>query len=307
MTQIARVAGATGRTHARGERALALARDCIALTRPRVLTLVLLTAPAGLALGHDAWPTFMTLLCVLVGTALVGGGSGALNAWYERDRDALMLRTLDRPLPAGRLTPAQALGFGLSTSTLGLLVLFAVGGWLPVAIGALTLAHYIFVYTMWLKPRTPQAIVVGGVAGAIAPVIADAALNGAIGIWSLVLFAIVFIWQPPHFLAIALYRRHEYALAGFPILPNVVGEHTTRRHMLAYALLLIPVTLLPWFAGLLGSAYALTALLGGALFVSHIVRAIRLQSSAADRRVFATSIIYLTALFAILLTDLALR
>ncbi len=307
MAQIAHLTDTADRASAGLGRLASLARDCIALTRPRVLTLVLLTAPAGLALGHSGWPQAATLLGVLIGTALVGGGCGALNAWYERDRDALMQRTLERPLPAGRLTPHQALGFGLLLSALGLLALLGTGGWLAASIGGLTLVYYLCVYTIWLKPRTAQAIVVGGAAGAIAPVIADAAVHGTIGLWSLLLFAIIFLWQPPHFWAIALYRRHEYAAAGFPVLPNAAGERATRRWMLGYALVLIPVTLLPWLYGVLGSAYAVTALLGGAAFVWRIVQAAQRETDAADRRVCGASVIYLTALFGVMLAELALR
>jgi protoheme IX farnesyltransferase len=302
MTQIARADTATRRA----PRSLARARDYVELTRPRVLSLVLLTAPAGMALGRDSWPSAITLLGVLIGTALVGAGCGALNAWYECEQDSRMARTADRPVPAGRLTRDQALAFGLLVSALGLLALLGIGGWLPFAIGAASIIHYLFVYTAWLKPRTPQAVVIGGAAGAIAPVIADAAAHGSIGVWSLILFAIVFVWQPAHFWAIALYRKQEYAAAGFPMLPCVVGDRATRRHMLAWAVLLVPVTLLPWLAGAAGNAYATVALAGGVWFTSSIWRAMGHETRAADRRVFAVSIAYLTVLFAVLLLDLLL-
>jgi protoheme IX farnesyltransferase len=279
------------------------ARDYVALTRPRILVLVLLTAPPAMVLGGAAWPDPVTLLGVLVGTALVGAGCSALNAWYERDRDAHMARTRDRPLPAGRLTPAQALRFGLLISALGALALFAVGGWPPALVGALALAHYIFVYTVWLKPRTPQAVVIGGASGAIAPVIADAAIDGSIGAWGLVLFAIIFLWQPPHFWAIALSRKEDYAAAGFPMMPAVAGEGATRRQMLAYALVLLPVTLLPWLLGGAEIVYAGVALVGGAAFVAAILRALRACTREADRRVFHVSIVYLSLLFATLLVE----
>jgi protoheme IX farnesyltransferase len=285
------------------ERQTSLARDYVALTRPRVLILVLLTAPPAMVLGQDAWPGPLSLLAVLVGIALVGAGCGALNAWYERDRDARMSRTRDRPLPAGRLAPGQALRFGLLISALGVLALLAAGGWLPALVGALALVHYIVVYTIWLKPRTAQAVVVGGASGAIAPVIADAALDGSIGAWGLVLFGIIFLWQPPHFWAIALSRKEDYAAAGFPMLPVVAGERGARRQMLSYALVLFPVTLLPWLAGVLGQAYATVALLGGACFVATILRAMRACSREADRRVFHVSILYLSLLFATMIVE----
>ncbi len=276
--------------------------DYVALTRPRILLLVLLTAPPALALG-SGWPDPITVAGVLLGTALVGGGCGALNAWYERGRDAYMIRTRDRPLPAGRLSPTRALAFGLAVSAAGLLALFAVGGPLPALIGALALAHYIIVYTAWLKPRTPQAVVVGGISGAIAPLIADAASDGRIGIWGVALFAIVFVWQPPHFWAIALYRSREYAAAGFPTLPAVSGDRATRRQMLGWALALIPVTLIPWLAGALGSLYAGVALVGGAAFVASILHAMRRANDAGDRRVFVVSIAYLAILFTAILVE----
>jgi protoheme IX farnesyltransferase len=288
-------------------RVLVLGRDLIALTRPRVLALVLFTAPAALALGRDGWPDAATIVGVLLGAALVGGGCGALNAWLEREADAQMARTCDRPLPAGRVTPRQALGFGVAISALGLLVLFGVGGWPPALVGGLTILHYVGVYTLWLKPRSPQNIVIGGAAGAAAPLIADAALDGRIGVWGMVLFAIVFLWTPPHFWAIALYRKKEYAAAGFPMMPAVVGDAATRRRMLLYALLLIPTSLFPWLGGALGAHYAATALAAGAWFVASILRSMRAASSREDRRVFLVSIAYLTVLFAAMLADLALR
>jgi protoheme IX farnesyltransferase len=288
-------------------RGRARVRDYIALTRPRVLTLVLFTAPPAMAMGSGEWPGLAVLLGVLFGSALIGGGCGALNAWWERDRDAAMARTADRPLPAGRLLPFQALAFGLAVSALGVAVLYVAGGVLPAAIGAGTLAHYFFIYTLWLKPRSPQNIVIGGAAGAATPLIADAAADGRLGIWGVVLFAIVFLWTPPHFWAIALYRKHEYEAAGFPMMPSVVGNDATRRQQLVYALVLIPVTLIPYFAGVLGVAYAIVALVAGLAFCASIGQAMRLRSDVADRRVFRVSILYLVAVFAAMLVELVLQ
>ncbi len=283
---------------------LCIAGDFLALTRPRVLMLVLFTAPAAMAMGRDGWPEPAVLIAVAAGTALIGGGCSALNAWIERERDAKMTRTMERPLPTGRLSPRQALVFGLFTSGVGLGLLLAVGGGLSAAIGALTLLHYIFVYTLWLKPRSPQNIVIGGAAGATAPLIADAAVSGTIGLWSLVLFAIIFLWTPPHFWAIALYRKDEYAAAGFPMMPIVVGDAATRDQMLAYACILWPVTLIPWIGGAIGPVYGLTALAAGGAFVASIARSRRIARSLEDRRVFAISIIYLALLFAVMMLEL---
>jgi protoheme IX farnesyltransferase len=285
---------------------VAALRNYIALTRPRVLSLVLFTAPPALLLGSDGWPSPLTTVSVLLGAALIGAGCGALNAWIEIETDGLMERTRNRPLPTGRLAPRRALAFGLAISALGLLVLYTGAGGLAAAIGAGTLAYYVFVYTLWLKPRTPQNIVLGGAAGAASPLIADAAVDGRLGVWGFALFAIVFLWTPPHFWAIALYRKHEYEAAGFPMMPSVVGDQATRRRMLVYALILIPVTLLPWLSGSLSAIYVLTALLAGGGFLASIGRAMREQRRQQDRRVFAFSILYLATLFGEMLLELSL-
>jgi protoheme IX farnesyltransferase len=286
---------------------LARVQDYVALTRPRVLTLVLFTAPPAMVMGHDGWPSAAVILGVIFGAALIGAGCGALNASWERDRDRRMARTENRPLPAGRLTLSEAVIFGCAISALGVAVLFAVGGWLPATIGVLTLAHYLLIYTIWLKPRTPQNIVIGGAAGAASPLIADAAIDGRLGLWGFVLFLIVFVWTPPHFWAIALYRKREYAAAGFPMLPNVLGDRATRKHMLAYAIGLIPVALIPWIGGELSFVYALTAVIAGGGFIACIARSMRAESSRWDRRVFRVSIFFLFAIFAEMLIELTLR
>ena len=281
-------------------------RDYVALTRPRVLALVLFTASPALAIGREGWPSALVIGGVLLGAALVGAGCSALNAWIESDADAKMARTWNRPLPSGRLSANAALGFGVAVSALGIATLGAVGGELCAGIGVLTLAHYIGIYTLWLKPRSPQNIVIGGAAGAASPLIADAAVDGRLGIWGFALFAIVFLWTPPHFWAIALYRKHEYAAAGFPMMPAVVGDRATRWRMLAYVVVLIPVTLTPWFGGVLGQGYAAVATAGGLWFALSVGRAIRRASAEEDRRVFLVSIAYLSALFTAMLLELIL-
>jgi len=286
---------------------LSHAQDYVALTRPRVLTLVLFTAPPAMLMGHDGWPGTAVMLGVLFGAALIGAGCGALNASWERDRDRLMARTENRPLPAGRLRLREAVIFGCAISILGTAVLYATGGWLPAAIGVLTLAHYLLIYTIWLKPRTPQNIVIGGAAGAASPLIADAAVDGRLGPWGVVLFLIVFVWTPPHFWAISLYRKREYAAAGFPMLPIVLGDRATRRRMLVYAVGLVPIALIPWWAGQLGLVYAATTVIAGSAFIASIVRSMRAESAAQDRRVFRVSIFFLFAIFAEMLVELTLR
>jgi len=254
-------------------------------------------------MGRSSWPDPLVFGGVVLGAALIGAGCSALNAWIERDADAKMIRTQNRPLPSGRLSPSEALYFGVLVSALGLVTLGAVGGLLCAVIGAITLVHYIVIYTLWLKPRSPQNIVIGGAAGAASPLIADAAVDGRLGIWGVVLFAIVFLWTPPHFWAIALYRKREYAAAGFPMMPAVVGDTPTRWRMLAYVFVLVPVTLIPWFGGVVGSLYAGVALAGGIWFGLSILRAIRRDSALEDRRVFLVSIAYLSALFGAMLLD----
>ncbi len=281
--------------------------DFWSLTRPRVLILVLLTAPPAFAMGHAGWPSLLTMFGVIVGAALIGGGSGAINAWWERELDACMERTKDRPLPAGRLQPFEVIRFGVIVSALGLLVLYLTTNWLATAIGAYTLLHYVAVYTIWAKPRSPQNIVIGGIAGAAAPLIADAAANGTVTMWGFVLFLIIFIWQPPHFWAITLYRQHEYEAAGFPMMPSVVGRAGTRRRSMVYAIILLPVMLLPWIGGQLSIFYALTAMAGGSLFIFRIWQSMREDSDVADRRVFTASLLCLSALFIEMIVELSLR
>jgi protoheme IX farnesyltransferase len=291
---------------ARGARFAASLRDYAALTRPAILALVALTAPAAMVLDGGGWPDPATLVAALLGIAAVGAGSSALNAWWERERDAHMLRTRGRPLPNGRLAPARALAFGVALAAAGLALLGAVGGWLPVALGAATVAHYLLVYTIWLKPRSAHNTVVGAIAGAAAPLIGDA-LDGRIGVWGVALWAIVFAWQPPHVWSIALYRREEYAAAGFRMLPEVVGSRGTRVRQLAWALALLPLSLVPALGGALGPVYVAAALAAGLGFCASIGRALRADDAAHDRRVFRFSLVYLTALFVAMSGELAAR
>jgi protoheme IX farnesyltransferase len=285
----------------------ARARDTLALTRPRVLGLVIFTAPPAMALGRDAWPPPGIALGALAGTALVAAGASAWNAVFERESDARMERTRERPLPAGRLGAAPAAAFAAATSALGLAVLAATGGALAAGLGALVLFHYAVVYTLWLKPRTPQSIVIGGAAGAAAPLLADVAVDGRLGAWGLALFLLVFLWTPPHFWAIALLRKRDYAAAGLPMMPAVVGDRGTRRRMLAYGCTLLPVSLLPWLGGALGPVYAAIAGGAGVWFVAVLVRTLRRAEPAEDRRAMFASILYLSVVFGAMLGELALR
>ena len=225
--------------------------DYVALLKPRVMSLVVFTGFVGLYLapGH-LHPVLaaVAMLCIAVGA----GAAGAINMWYDRDIDAVMRRTRERPLPAGRMAPGDALGFGCVLAAASVLVMGIGVNWSAAALLALTIAFYVFVYTMWLKRRTPQNIVIGGAAGALPPVVGWAAVTGNVGIPALVLFALIFFWTPPHFWALSLYRAGDYAKAGVPMLPVVAGARETKRQMLAYTLVLWPIALAPALMGVAG-------------------------------------------------------
>ncbi len=279
--------------------------DYAALTKPRLLPLVLVT---GLpALGMAGWPAPATAASVLLGIALAAAAANVLNCYVERDRDALMERTRARPLPAARLAPGAALRFGVALALLSTALLFAVGGPAAAALGCASILYYVFVYTVWLKPRSAWNAVVGGAAGAAAPLIADAAIHGAITAAGASLFAIVFFWQPPHVWAIALYRKGDYERAGIPMLPGVVGDEAARWHTLLATLGFVPVTLAPVAFGLLGGVYLGAALALDAWFLADALRLVREGSDAAARRLFRTSLAVLFGLFVAMLADLALR
>jgi len=281
-------------------------RSYVELTKPRVLLLVIFTGLPAMTLAAGHWPRPGFALAVLVGISLAAGAANALNCYIERDTDRLMERTAGRPLPARRMEPAHALAFGIALSVIATGVLWAVGGPLPAALGVATILFYVFVYTVWLKPRSSWNAVVGGAAGAAAPLIADAAVNGHVGPAGWILFAIVFFWQPPHVWAIALFRKEDYARAGIPMLPHTLGDEPTRWRMLWYSVALVPVTLAPLPLGLLGPFYGVAAAGLGAWFVWHGVRVLRERTDAAARRLFGVSLVYLFALFAAMLVDLAL-
>ena len=279
----------------------------VALTKPRLLPLVLLSGLPALVLAAGGWPPAHVSAVVLIGTALAAGAANALNCYLEREKDARMLRTRSRPLPAGQLSPRRALVFGLLLSALGTAVLGIFAGPAAAAIALAAILFYVFVYTLWLKPRTPLGVIVGGVSGAVAPLIADAAMDGSIGAAGWMLFAIIFVWQPPHFWAIALYRRREYEAAGFPLLSARIGEDATRGRILHWVAGLIPLTLLPVVASPLGRVYAAAALVFGAWFLVHAVRLRQRADDAAARRFFRVSLVYLMGIFACMILDLALQ
>lgn len=274
--------------------------------RPRVMALVVFTGLPALVLGKDAWPSLSTAFWVLLGTAMAGGASSAFNAYVERETDAFMARTRERPLPAASVLPGTMLAYGAFLTLASTAVLYVAGGWIPVAVSLATIAFYVFAYTMYLKPRTPQNIVIGGAAGGTAPLIASAAVDGSISLGAWILFAIIFLWTPPHFWGIALVRQKEYAAAGLPMMPHAVGDQGTRWRSLAYTLLLLPVTLLPAALGYLGQLYAVTATGLGLWFLWLVVRSLLDRDHATDWRVFKGSVGYLSLLFLFMLIDLAI-
>lgn len=275
-------------------------KDYLSLLKPRVMSLVVFTALVGMltapALPHPVL-AFASLLAIAVGA----GASGVLNMWYDADIDALMSRTKNRPIPAGRVAPAEALTFGLFLSALSVMTLGLVANWLAAALLAGTIAFYVVVYSMWLKRATPMNIVIGGAAGALPPVVAYAAATGEVSVGALMLFAIIFMWTPPHFWALALIKSEDYARAGVPMLPNVRGHARTRLEILLYSLALAPLGVAPYLLGLASPLYGAVAAALGVVFVLLAVRVYRKGGGEEGRRpagaLFAFSISYLFLLF----------
>ncbi|MCB8839149.1 heme o synthase [Aurantimonas sp. VKM B-3413] len=285
---------------------LAEPRDFLALLKPRVMSLVVLTAITGLMLspGH-IHPTLAAISILAI--AIGAGASGALNMWYDADIDGVMSRTAKRPVPAGRVAPETALAFGLGLALLGVCLLGLAANWFAAALLAFTIFFYAVVYTMGLKRWTPQNIVIGGAAGAFPPMIGWAAVTGSVSIESVVLFLIIFLWTPPHFWALALFKLKDYDNAGVPMLPNVAGERSTRIQIFAYSLLLVPVGVAPWLMGFAGPVYGIASVLLGANFLRHAYATLRMSDGdpkmIAAKKLFGFSILYLFSLFAILLGE----
>ena len=279
--------------------------DYVALLKPRVMTLVVFSGAVGLFVAPGSLHPLLAvvaILCIAVGS----GAAGAINMWYERDIDALMSRTANRPLPAGRVAPSDALGFATVLALFSVLLMGLATNWAAAGLLALAILFYVLVYTVWLKRRTPQNIVIGGAAGAFPPMIGWAAVTGDVSLVSLSLFAIIFLWTPPHFWALALYRSGDYERAGVPMMPVVVGAASTKRQMLAYTVALVPVSLVPFALGGAGLLYAVGVAVLGAMFVLSAVGVLREPAEAGDRRarrMFRFSILYLFLVFALLLAD----
>ncbi|HQF31664.1 MAG TPA: heme o synthase [Hyphomicrobiales bacterium] len=285
--------------------AIATVADYVALLKPRVMSLVVFTALTGMAVAPGHIHPVLGLVAIL-SIAIGAGASGALNMWYDADIDRVMTRTRGRPVPAGRVAPEEALGFGLFLSVASVVVLGLAVNWAAASLLAFTIFFYVVVYTIGLKRRTPQNIVIGGAAGAFPPVVGWLAVTGAPSLDACLLFAIIFIWTPPHFWALALYKSGDYARAGVPMLPVVAGRETTRRHILGYSLVLVPLALAPVATGLAGPVYGVVAGIAGAIFLGLAVTLARVADAEADaaaRRLFAFSILYLFLLFATLLAE----
>jgi heme o synthase len=282
-------------------------RDLLALTKPRVMTLVVFTGLCGLlAAPGSLHPVlgFTAILCIAVGA----GAAAALNQWYEADLDALMKRTANRPLPAGRMDRQSALHFGVGLSFFSVLLMGFATNWFAASILAVSILFYVLVYTVWLKRRTPQNIVIGGAAGAFPPMIGWAAVTGDMTLLPLLLFALIFLWTPPHFWALSLFVRSDYAAAGVPMLPVVAGARTTRQHITLYTVPMAAVAVAPWPLGLAGVLYGVAA---AALSLTFVLLSLQVLANRAtepsgmnpEKRLFAFSIIYLFALFGALVAD----
>jgi protoheme IX farnesyltransferase len=282
-------------------------RDFFALTKPRVMSLVVFTGLCGLlAAPGSIHPVigFTAVLCIAIGA----GGAGALNMWWEADIDAKMKRTARRPLPEGRIRVNDARDFGVALSVASVLLMGLAVNWLAAAILAGSIVYYAVIYTIWLKPRTPQNIVIGGGAGAFPPLIGWVAVTGEITLMPVLLFAIIFLWTPPHFWALALFVKSDYAKAGIPMLPVVAGEAATRRQILAYAAVLLPVSVAPWWIGGTGAIYASAAVALSLAFIALCIPVFTRRTVEGDRmkpekRLFGYSVFYLFALFAALVAD----
>lgn len=280
--------------------------DYIALLKPRVMSLVVFTALVGLMIapGHFHPVLAITsILCIAVG----GGAAGALNMWYERDIDALMSRTANRPIPRGRVTPGEALAFGLTLAFFSVMTLGILVNWLAGALLAFTIFFYVVIYTILLKRWTAQNIVIGGAAGALPPVVAWAAATGSLSPEPILLFLIIFLWTPPHFWALALFRTDDYGRANIPMLPNVAGPDATRLQILLYTILLVAVAVAPWPLGYFDAVYGVTSLVLGAGMMWFAIQVYRHRTGSAalhaTRQLFKFSILYLFMLFAVLLLE----
>ena len=289
----------------------AMPRDYFDLLKPRVMSLVVFTALVGMLVAPGAINPIIATFAILA-IAVGAGASGALNMWYDADIDAVMSRTAGRPIPAGRVGREEALVFGAILSVFSVMTLGLVANWVAGGLLAFTIFFYAVIYTMWLKRTTPQNIVIGGAAGAFPPMIGWAAVTGTIAPESVVLFMIIFLWTPPHFWALALFKLRDYEIAGMPMMPNVAGERHTKLQMLVYSVLLAVFAILPWPLGFAGPVYGAAAILLGLNFVRHAIAVWQMADGDATmvpaKKMFGFSLTYLFALFAVLFVEtLAMR
>lgn len=279
-------------------------RDYVRLLKPRVMSLVVFSGFAGLFVAPGSLHPVLAavaVLCIAVGA----GAAGAINMWFDRDIDAVMMRTRGRPIPRGKIAADDALAFG-GVLAFGSVFLMALAvNFVAAALLASAILFYVFVYTMWLKRSTPQNIVIGGAAGAFPPMIGWAAVTGDVGVEALVLFSLIFFWTPPHFWALALYREGDYAKAGVPMLPVVSGKPATKRQMLVYTILLFPLGIAPSFLGFAGIAYGVAAAVLGAIFIAYSVWVLRDDGDKSAKGMFRYSILYLFAIFGVLIAESA--
>jgi heme o synthase len=283
--------------------ALAIFRDYLTLTKPRIISLLLLTTVATMFVADPSGPPLATILWTMLGGYLAAGGAGAINQYLDRERDARMARTRSRPLVSGRIAPLHGLIFGIALGAAAFLQLWFTVNPLSALLAMAGLLGYVFVYTLWLKPLTPQNIVIGGAAGAVPPLVGWAAATGSLSAAALWPFAIVFLWTPPHFWALSLLIKDDYARTGVPMLPVVRGEEETRRQIVLYSILLVAVTIGPVLSGLFGAIYLAAALLlgGGFLFLAIRLRADRGRRAAL--RLYLSSLAYLALLFIAMALD----
>ena len=282
-------------------------RDFLALTKPRVMSLVVFTGLCGLLIA-PVMPPFVLGFTAILCIALGAGACGALNQWYEIDVDAKMRRTSKRPLPGGRMDPQAALHFGVGLGGFSVLLMGLAANWLAAVLLAASILFYVLIYTVWLKPRTAQNIVIGGAAGAFPPLIGWVAATGQVSTLPVLLFAIIFLWTPPHFWALSLFVRSDYANAGIPMLPVVAGAQATRRQIFLYSLPMAIAAVAPWYLGLAGAVYGLSAVILSLVFLVLAARVLANRASdpaemGAEKHLFAYSVFYLFALFAVLVAD----
>jgi heme o synthase len=277
-------------------------RDYFELLKPRVMSLVVFSGFAGMIVAPGHLHPVLALTAILC-IAVAAGASGAINMWYERDIDAIMHRTSNRPLPEGRVDRDEALSFGI-VLTIGSITLMGLAvNWVAAGLLALASFVYVFVYTIWLKRRTPQNIVIGGASGAFPPMIGWAAVTGDVSVASVLLFMLIFMWTPPHFWALALFRNEDYTRAGVPMLPVVAGERETKKQMLIYTLLLLPIAVAPYFVGIAGLPYLAGSAVLGVLFVVFAVQVCRDKTDRSAKQMFGFSILYLFLLLSLLIGE----